>query len=113
MNHRENPTFLRNGLEFEWDVDEGLFLIMGAPIMCMWTETTMAYFMTGLHKMVGTDRFNLALYGAGEDTTADEWERFVDPAPTVEDGLRAVCAAAPHLGHGQWELVALNRDKRE
>ncbi|WP_394823613.1 STAS domain-containing protein [Pendulispora albinea] len=113
MNHRENPTYLRNGLDFEWDVDEGLFLIMGNPIMCMWTETTMAYFMSGLHKMVGTDRFNLALYGAGEDTTADEWERFVTPAANVEDGLRAVCAAAPHLGHGQWELVSLNREKRE
>ncbi len=110
---KQNPKISVKGLDFEWDLDKGLFLIAGQPTVCMWIDTTMAGFMSGLHKMVGTERFHLALYGAGEDGVAGEWEHFVLPAPTVEQGLRTVGALANQVGLGYWELVSLDREKEE
>jgi rsbT co-antagonist protein RsbR len=109
----QNPKISVRGLDFEWDLDRGLFLIMGIPTVCMWIETTMAGFMSGLHRMVGTDRFDLALYGAGEEGVVGEWENFIVPAPSVEEGLRTVGSAANQMGLGYWELVSLDREKRE
>ena len=79
----------------------------------MWIDTTMAGFMSGLHRMVGTERFHLALYGAGEEGVAGEWEHFILAAPSIEEGLRNVGAVANQVGLGYWELVSLDREKQE
>jgi rsbT co-antagonist protein RsbR len=109
----KNPKINVSGLDFEWDLDQGLFLCNGFPTVCMWIDTTMAGFMSGLHKMVGTDRFHLALYQAGEEGVVGEWEHFIVPAPTVEEGLKQIGAAANQVGLGFWELVSLDREKQE
>ncbi len=113
MSEHEKQSTTQGGFEFSWDPDDGLFLIMSRPVMCSWTETTMAYFMSGLHKMVGTDRFNLALYAAGEDTSRSEWERFVPAGASAQEGLRAICDAAPHLGRGIWQLLSFDPVRKE
>lgn|GEM_PF-1391740 len=110
---KQNPKINVNGLDFEWDLDKGLFLVNGLPTVCMWIDTTMAGFMSGLHKMVGTERFHLALYQAGEEGVAGEWEHFVLRAPSIEEGLRMVGALANQVGLGFWELVSLDREKKE
>ena len=110
---KQNPKINVNGLDFEWDLDKGLFLVNGLPTVCMWIDTTMAGFMSGLHKMVGTERFHLALYQAGEDGVAGEWEHFILRAPTIEEGLRMVGSLANQVGLGFWELVSLDREKKE
>lgn len=110
---KQNPKIHVNGLDFEWDLDRGVFLIAGAPTVCMWIESTMAGFMSGLHKMVGTERFHLALYGAGEEGVQGEWEHFIAPAPSYEEGLAIVGAAANNVGLGLWECVSLDREKKE
>jgi rsbT co-antagonist protein RsbR len=35
----------------------------------------MAGFMAGIQRMVGTERFNLALEGAGRESTEGEWNQ--------------------------------------
>ena len=110
---KQNPKINVNGLDFEWDLDKGLFLVNGLPTVCMWIDTTMAGFMSGLNKMVGTERFHLALYQAGEDGVAGEWEHFILRAPTIEEGLRMVGSLANQVGLGYWELVSLDREKKE
>ncbi|AKV02300.1 RsbR, positive regulator of sigma-B [Labilithrix luteola] len=110
---KENPKIHVNGLDFEWDNERGVFLIAGQPAVCMWIESTMAGFMSGLHKMVGTERFHLAVYGAGEDGIQGEWEHFIAPAPSYEEGLALVGAAANNVGLGLWECVSLDREKKE
>ncbi len=109
----ENPKFHVSGLNFEWDLEKGAFLVQGNPTVCMWIESTMAGFMSGLNRMVGTDRFNLAVYGAGEDGIAAEWERIILGSPTIEEGLGNAGRLATMTGHGYWELVSLDREKKE
>jgi len=102
MNDHDEQSITQGGFEFAWEPDDGLFLIMSRPVMCSWTETTMAYFMSGLHKMVGTDRFSLALYAAGEDTSPSEWERLV-PA-----GALLLIAAVGRTAWAAWRRAGIH-----
>ncbi len=109
----ENPKFRVSGLSFEWDLEKGALLVEGNATVCMWIESTMAGFMTGLNRMVGTDRFNLALYSAGEDGVDGEWEYIILKYPTIEEGFAAAGRLSAMSGHGYWELVSLDREKKE
>ena len=109
----ENPKIHVSGLDFEWDQSKGVFLINGIPTVAMWIESTMAGFMSGLHKMVGTDRFNLAVYGAGEEGIEGEWEHLVMKSPTVEEGLATIGKLANLVGLGYWEVVSIDKQKKE
>lgn len=109
----ENPKIHVSGLDFEWDLENGAFLIQGNKTVSMWIESTMAGFMSGLNRMVGTERFNLAVYGAGEEGIDGEWEHIILKAPTIEEGLHTVGRLANMTGLGYWELVSLDQEKKE
>ncbi|WP_394833933.1 STAS domain-containing protein [Pendulispora rubella] len=109
----ENPKCTVGTLRFEWDQERGLFLCEGIPCVAMWVETTMASFMAGIHKMVGTERFQLALYGAGEEVVENEWNLFFKTAPSFEEGMRRIGVGANVVGLGHWELTFLDREKKE
>lgn len=109
----ERPRISVDGVDFEWDRDNGQMLIWGRPVTCMWTETTMAGLMAGLHRMVGTERFLLAIEQAGRESIEGEWEHIILPQPTIEDGLRFIGHATGTVGLGMWELVYLDREKKE
>ena len=49
------------GLEFEYDTERGTIRMGGNPAILIWTESTLAGLLSGLQRMVGTDRFRLAL----------------------------------------------------
>ena len=109
----ENPKIHVSGLDFEWDQEKGAFLINGNATVAMWIESTMAGFMSGLHRMVGTDRFNLAVYGAGEDGIEGEWEHLIMKCPTVEEGLATIGKLAAQLvADGQQVLRQIKGDER-
>lgn len=109
----ENPKIHVSGLDFEWDQANGAFLIHGNASVAMWIESTMAGFMSGLNRMVGTDRFNLAVYGAGEDGIEGEWEHLIMKSPTVEEGLTTIGKLANMTGLGYWEVLSIDREKKE
>lgn len=107
------PSITIDDVLFEWDRENGLFLCWGAPVVVMWTETVMAGFMSGLQKMVGTERFNLALMAAGRDSADAEWDRILMAQPTVEEGFAFLGEASSTVGLGRWKLVSLDRQKKE
>jgi len=109
----ENAKIQVSGLDFEWDQSRGVFLVNGNPAVAMWIESTMAGFMSGLHTMVGSERFNLALYGAGEEGIEGEWEHLVMKSPTAEEGLTVIGRLASLVGLGYWEVISIDREKRE
>jgi len=108
-----NPKISVEGLAFEWDVERGTFLVGGAPTVCMWIETTMAGFMAGLQKMVGTERFNLALEAGGRDSIEGDWKNIIQPSSKPEDGLRLIGRCSPTAGLGGWEVVSFDYEKKE
>ena len=61
------PAIRVDQVDFSWDLEKGLMYIWGQPVVSIWIETTMAGFMVGLQRMVGTERFNLAMEGAGRE----------------------------------------------
>lgn len=100
------------GLEFEWDAARGLLFCAGAPAACLRTETTLAGFLSGLHAMVGTERFHLALYAGGQRGAEAEWH-VVEAAPTVEEGFVALAELDAAAGLGRFTLVSLDRGRAE
>lgn len=108
-----NPTITVDGVEFSWDREKGLMLCWGAPQVAMWIETVMAGFMVGLQKMVGTERFNLALMTAGRDSADAEWDKIILTRPTVEEGFAYIGECMSTVGLGRMRLVSLDREKKE
>jgi rsbT co-antagonist protein RsbR len=107
-----NPKITVGGVEFEWDTANGLFCVWGQPVVAMWISSTMSGFMSGLQRMVGTERFGLAIQAAGFESVEGEWS-VVLRQPTLEDGINFIGNAAGQVGLGTWEIVELDRERKE
>lgn len=94
-----------DGVEFSWDRARDLFRINGMPAVGMLIESTLAQLLLGVERMVGTERYNLALQAAGRASVADEWEAFVSKMPSVRQGLEMLGAVTSLGGLGRWEVV--------
>jgi rsbT co-antagonist protein RsbR len=100
------------GFDIEWALDQGLNLWAGVPTLSMWIPTTVAGLMAGMVEMVGVERFNLCLQLGGQQSADGDWA-VISSAPTFEEGLRRMAEIAWPAGWGRWELVSLDRDRRE
>lgn len=109
----ENAKIHVSGLDFEWDQRKGVFLVNGIPAVAMWIDPTVASLMSSLHRMVGTERFNLALYSAGEAGVDGEWEHLVMKYPTAEEGLFVLGQLSSLAGLDSFEVVSIDRQKKE
>ncbi len=75
------------GIEFEYDTERGNIRMGGHPAIFIWTESTLAGLLSGLQRMVGTDRFKLSLHGGGRDGIEDDWA-YISQYPTFRRGLQ-------------------------
>jgi rsbT co-antagonist protein RsbR len=107
-----DPKVQVGGLTFEWDSARGRMLCRGAPVACLRVETSLASMLSGLHAMVGTERFNLALYGGGQEGAEADWG-IIEDATTIEAGFATLGEMAGAAGLGRYELVALDRERAE
>jgi rsbT co-antagonist protein RsbR len=98
-------------VEFSWDVEQGLLRVFGLPVLAMWIDSTVAGLMQGVQRMVGTDRFNLAMFGGGRDSIDGDWA-VISAAPTFEQGLATLSSYAVTCGWGTWTLVSIDRGKQ-
>lgn len=105
----QNISVTVDQVEFSWDVDKGLMLVWGQPVAVMWIESTLAGFMSGLQRMVGTERFNLAMEGAGRESTEAEWRDIIMRMPSFEEGLRFIGRCMRAVGLGDVELLELDQ----
>jgi rsbT co-antagonist protein RsbR len=100
------------GIELEYDVEAGIHRWSGYPSLAMWLESSFAGLMSGVHRMVGTERFNVSLQGGGRDSTQGDWD-FMMRHPTFEAGFAALADTAAAAGWGRWQLIELNREAKE
>lgn len=100
------------GIEFEYDTERGNIRMGGHPAIFIWTESTLAGLLSGLHRMVGTDRFKLSLHGGGRDGIEDDWA-YISQYPTFEEGFHGLTNVAAIFGWGRWELVSLDKNARK
>jgi len=100
------------GIEVELNAERGVCTWAGSPAVTMWTESSVAGLFSGFHRMVGTERFKLALHGGGRDSTDGDW-RLISSSPTFEEGFAVLASVAASAGWGRWELVSVNSRARE
>ncbi|WP_282423301.1 STAS domain-containing protein [Polyangium sp. 15x6] len=96
------------GVSVSFDMQKGMVSCGGHPSVIMWTETTVAGLMLGLSRMVGVERFNLALQSGGRDSVEGDWAHIAGFA-TFEEGFASLSVIAAAAGWGLWEVVSLDR----
>lgn len=99
-------------VDVELDPLRGVQRWAGTPAVVMWIDSTVAGLMLGLQRMVGTERFNLALQGGGRDSVSGDWA-VISAHPTFEEGFQAIANIASAAGWGGWEIVSIDREARE
>jgi rsbT co-antagonist protein RsbR len=111
-NRVDQPSITIQGVSFTWAPDDGLLRVFDMPAFAMWIESTLAGMMLGMQRMVGTERFNLAMHGGGRESIDGDWG-VIGNAPTFEQGFAELAAYAVTCGWGTWTLVSLDRTRRE
>jgi rsbT co-antagonist protein RsbR len=97
--------FRMGEIDVEWDEATGTTLWGGAPAMAIWLESSLAGLFLGFQRMVGTERFKLALHGGGRDSTDGA---LISSKPTFEQGFAALAKIAASAGWGRWEIVSID-----
>lgn len=100
------------GVDIQFDLRRCLQLWCGMPAVTMWTESSIAGLMLGLQRMVGTERFNLTLQSGGRDSVDGDWG-VISQHPSFEEGFQAIAVIAKVAGWGGWEIVSIDRERRE
>lgn len=100
------------GIDVEWDPEAGVHRWGGQPALALWLESSVAGLMSGLHRMVGTERFNLSMIAGGRDSTEGDWG-YIGGFPAFEEGFAALSMVAGAAGWGRWEIASLDREKKE
>lgn len=108
----DRPKISVCGFEIEWDLERGLNLWAGTPALSMWIPTTVAGLMSGLQRMVGTERFNLCLQQGGIDSVEGDWS-VISSQPTFEEGMEVMSGVASSAGWGRWQVISIDREKKE
>jgi rsbT co-antagonist protein RsbR len=100
------------GMRVEWDIDTGQSLWAGTPAVSFFVKSSLLALMSGFQKMVGMERFNLALQAEGRNGVEDDW-RLISSYPTFEEGFDNHGRGAAAAGWGRWRLVSLDRERLE
>lgn len=94
-----------DGITYTWDRARDLMLMNGMPVAAFLLESTLAGMMWGFERMVGLERFDLAMRAAGRRSVEDEWRGFISQMPAPEEGIRILGSLTPLGGLGRWEVV--------
>lgn len=101
------------GIDIEFEERTGQQTWSGTPAISMWVESTLVGLLSGFQRMVGTERFNLAMHGGGRDGTEGDWAFIMDNGQTFEEGFAKWSALAGAAGWGRSEIVSIDRAKKE
>lgn len=108
----ELPSIEVLGVNFEWDAANGLLNVSGMPTLALWIGSSVAGLMSGMQRMVGTERFTLGMLGGGRESIDGDWQ-VISAAPSFEEGFAHLASYAVTCGWGTWTLLSLDRDKHE
>lgn len=87
------------GITIRWDVGQGTCTFEDLPVVMAWINSTFAGLMAGVQRMVGTERFQLALQSEGRNSVEDDW-KIIARSETFEEGFKALSLIAAVGGLG-------------
>lgn len=101
-----------SNINIEWFLKNGRCTFEKLPIIMMWVDTSLAGLFSGVQAMVGTPRYLLALQSEGRKSVEQDWQ-VMSQFPDFHDGFKAIANIAAVAGWGEWDLVSLDREKKE
>lgn len=101
-----------SGIKITWDMAHGRVAFAGLPVIMLWVDTTLMGLMASAQRMVGTERFMLALQSQGRGSVEADWQ-VISQFPTFEEGFAAIANMAAVAGWGSWHIVSLDQNKQE
>jgi len=101
-----------SGIDIEWDHGNGICTFEKLPVLMMWRDTTLAALMSGVQKMVGAERFGLALQAEGRRSVEDDW-RVISQFSDFNTGFEAIANIAAVAGWGEWKLIELDTENKQ
>ncbi|MBA3548182.1 MAG: STAS domain-containing protein [Nannocystis sp.] len=93
------------GVTYAWDRASDLMLMNGMPVAAFLLESTLAGMMWGVERMVGHERFELAMQAAGRRSVDDEWRTFISQMPAPEIGIELLGNLTALGGLGRWKVI--------
>ena len=106
------PTIpLADGLSCAWDLNRGTCQLAGKPVISMWLDSTVVHLMDGLQRMVGAERYVLAMQSAGRDSVDEDWQ-VIEKAENFEAGFVAMADIMAAAGWGRYSLLELDRQTK-
>lgn len=107
----QSPAIDVSDISIRWNVEDGVCTFAGLPVAMMWVSSTLAGLMAGVQKMVGTERFGLALQAEGRKSVDEDWQ-VISQFEDFREGFAAIANIAAVAGWGRWELVELDEAER-
>lgn len=101
----EQPRIDIDGVTYTWDRSRDLMLMNGMPVAALLIDSTLSGMMWGIERMVGLQRFELAMQAAGRRSVEDEWRSFISQMPSPEQGIAILGGLTPLGGLGRWQIV--------
>ncbi|NJP06546.1 MAG: PAS domain S-box protein [Chloroflexaceae bacterium] len=105
------PSIEVLGVPIQWQLDQGICTFQGAAVATLFVAPTLAGLMSGFQKMVGTERFFLAMQAEGRKNIDIDWQ-IICNEPDFEQGFRSWARFPILAGWGHWEIVSLDREHK-
>jgi rsbT co-antagonist protein RsbR len=105
-------TFRAGQLDWTWSLATGSLELAGFPVTAFFRDSSLASLLRGFQAMVGEKRFALAQQSEGQKGIAEDWS-VIGSCPTFEEGFAQLSAFAAEAGWGRWQLVSIDREKKE
>ncbi|PRP95037.1 RsbT co-antagonist protein RsbRA [Enhygromyxa salina] len=99
-----------DGVRYSWDRARDLMLMNDMPVVAMLIESTLAGMMWGVERIVGRERFELAMQAAGRRSVEQEWRTFIAHIPAPEVAIEMLGGLTPLGGLGRWQVVEFNHE---
>jgi len=95
-----------NGVDIEWDTDNGTFTFFGIPAVLFWINPSLMTMLRPLADEVGHDLFRLLVAHSASNGTEEDYHAMVTVlGDTFEDGFLKWGAAVSSAGWGSFELL--------
>ena len=95
-----------NGVDIEWDPDNGTFTFFGLPAVLFWINPSLMTMLRPLADEVGHDLFRLLVAHSASTGTEEDYHAMVTVlGDTFEDGFLKWGAAVSSAGWGSFELL--------
>lgn len=103
-----------NGVDIEWDIDNGTFTFFGLPAVLFWINPSLMTMLRPLADEVGHDLFRLLVAQSASTGTEEDYHAMVTVlGDSFEEGFLKWGAAVSSAGWGAFELLHFDLPSRK